>query len=153
MTKGREQGSRRKTAAAAVVVTLLAFVGLAFLGEGLLTSADDIAPVVIRQDGVVVASFTIDELREFPQHTVTQFGKTETGPAVLDVLAAAGVTDFRRLTVTGLAVRDPGRLELDASEVTPDVVLDFANRGTVKVAGPDIPWSSRVRDVTVLEVE
>jgi hypothetical protein len=37
--------------------------------------------------------------------------------------------------------------------VTDEVLLDIANRGTVKVVGPDISWDDRVRDVTEIVVE
>jgi len=57
------------------------------------------------------------------------------------------------LTVRGPGVRDDGLLVLERDQLTGDVVLDFANRGTVKIAGPDIAWADRVRDITELEVE
>jgi hypothetical protein len=149
----REQGRRRTVIGAVVVTALLTLVGAAWLAESLLAPPQSIPPVVITRGGMVLAEYTIDELREFPVQRISQFGKWEEGPAVLDVLAASGVVQFERITVTGLGDRDSGSIELDASEMDRDVILDFANRGTVKVAGPDIPWNARVRDVTVLEVE
>ena len=149
----RGQGRNRTALGITAVIALLALVALAWLAEGLLTSPEDIPPVQIVRNGTVLAEFTIDELRQFPKHRISQLGKWEEGPALLDVLEAAGVTDFDRLIVTGQGVRDSGKLELEWDEVTGDVVLDFANRGTVKIAGPDISWIDRVRDVTRLEVE
>ena len=148
----RGQGNAKTILDVVAVVVLLALVAVAWIAEGLLASPEDIPPIVVTRGGVTLAEFTVDELRELPQHRISQFGKWEEGPAVLDVLAAAGVDDFERLVVTGQGVRDSGRLELDAAEVTPNVVLDFANRGTVKIASPDITWGDRVRDVTELEV-
>ena len=73
---------------------------------------------------------------------------------MLDVLADAGVDGFTQLTVMGLGMRDDGVLVLDAAEVTPDVILDFAQtRSTVKIAGPEIERAERVRDVTELRVD
>ena len=152
MAKG-EQGTRRTTVLVVAVAALLALVAGAWGIEALLTSPEDVAPVVVMRGDETLASFTMDDLRALPQRTVEQLGKVQEGPPVLEVLAAAGVTDFNRLVVRGLGVRDSGTIEIDAADVTPDVVLDFANRGTVKITGPDIPWDARVRDVTVLEVE
>jgi hypothetical protein len=44
-------------------------------------------------------------------------------------------------------------LVLTAAEVSEDVILDIANRGTVKIVGPRIAWDDRVRDVTDIIVE
>lgn len=149
----REQGIRPRTIALIVLGFLFAFVALAWGAELLLTAPEDIPPLRVTRDGVVLAEFTMDELREFPTRSYSQFGKSGEGPMVLDVLAEAGVADFERLTVRGPAVRDDGILVLERDQVTEDVVLDFANRGTVKIAGPDIEWDDRVRDVTELEAE
>lgn len=154
MTGERGQGSRRRlTIGVIAVVALLALVGAAWLAESLLTDPSDVAPVVVRQGDVIVAQFTVSELRGFSQHRVRDLGRVQEGPRVLDVLAAAGIKDFNTLTVTGLGVRDSGTITLQAAEVTDETLLDFANRGTVKVVGPGIEWSDRVRDVTVLVVE
>lgn len=149
----REQGIQPRTISLIVLGFLFAFVALAWGAELLLTGPDDIPPLRVMRDGQVLAEFSIDNLREFPMRSYSQFGKSGEGPAVLTVLAEAGVTDFERLTVRGPAVRDDGILVLDRDQITEDLVLDFANRGTVKIAGPDIAWEDRVRDVTELEVE
>lgn len=152
MTEGG-QDTRRARVGIIVVVALLALVAAAWALEALLTDPDDVAPVVVVRGDETLASFSIDQLRELPQTTVQQLGKVQEGPAVRDVLAAAGITDFDHLIVRGLGVRDSGRIELAAEQVTADTVLDFANRGTVKITGPNITWDARVRDVTVLEVQ
>jgi len=149
----REQGIRPRTIALIVLGFLFAFVAIAWGAELLLTSPEDIGPLLVTRDGEVLAEFSMDELHELPMHSYSQFGKSGEGPAVLDVLNEAGVTDFERLTVRGPGVRDDGLLVLERDQLTGDVVLDFANRGTVKIAGPDIAWADRVRDVTELEVE
>ncbi len=151
MSTGR-QGVQPRTIALIVLGFLLAFVALAWGAELLLTTPDDIPPIRIVRDDEVVAEFTMDDLRQLPEHSFTQWGKSESGPAVLDVLAEAGVTEFTTLTVYGSGVRDDGILVLDRDQVDEDVLFDFANRGTVKIAGPDIAWGDRVRDVTELEV-
>ena len=84
--------------------------------------------------------------------TVKMQGQDETGPTLLSVLHAAGIDSFASVTVVGLGARDSGTLELRRAQVDEDVLLDIAKRGTVKVCGPDISWSARVRDVTELSV-
>jgi len=150
---GRGQGRKPRTIALIVLGSLLAFVALAWSAELLLTTPDDIPPLRVVRDDEVIAEFTMDDLRQLPEHSFTQWGKSESGPAVLDVLVEADVTDFTTLTVYGSGVRDDGILVLDREEIDKDVLFDFANRGTVKIAGPDIAWGDRVRDVTELEVK
>ncbi len=149
----REQGIRPRAIVLIVLGFLFAFVALAWGAELLLTSPDDIPPLIVTRDGTVLAEFSMDELRDLPTRSYSQFGKSGEGPAVLAVLTEAGVTGFERLIVRGPAVRDDGILVLERDQVTDEIVLDFANRGTVKIAGPDIEWEDRVRDVTELEVE
>jgi hypothetical protein len=62
------------------------------------------------------------------------------------------VTDFDSVTVTGLGVRDDGRIVLSRAQVDQDVVLDVAERGTTKLCGPNIAYEDRVRDVERIEV-
>ncbi|MHB1017796.1 MAG: hypothetical protein ACYC2X_07930 [Coriobacteriia bacterium] len=152
MRRNRQELQPR-TIALIVLGSLLAFLGLAWGAELLLTTPDDTPPIRVVLDDEVVAEFTMDELRQLPEHSFSQWGKSESGPAVLDILAEAGVTDFTTLTVHGTGIRDDGLLVLDREEIDGDVLFDFANRGTVKIAGPDIAWEDRVRDVTELEVD
>lgn len=79
-------------------------------------------------------------------------GGTETGPGLLDVLRRAGVTDVTTITIIGTGARDSGRLVMAAGDIGSETVLDIAKRGTVKVAGPNIPREDRVRDITGIEV-
>lgn len=148
-----EQGLKPRAIVLIVLGSLCALIAFAWGAQLLLASPGDIAPLQVIQDGTVLTEYTMEELRDFPSHSFSQLGKSEEGPAVLDVLAEAGVTEFERLTVHGLGIRDDGVLILAHDQVTEDVLLDFANRGTVKIAGPDIEWGDRVRDVTILEVD
>ncbi|KUK48084.1 MAG: hypothetical protein XD74_1381 [Actinobacteria bacterium 66_15] len=152
-TSNREQGPRRRTVAIIAVVSLLAVAAVAWLAEGLLTTPDDIPPLLVTRGGEVLATFSMAEIRDLPTHEVSQFGKWEEGPQLLLVLSEAGVEDFERVTILGQGVRDDGEIVLTRAEIDEDVVLDLANRGTVKIAGPDISWADRVRDLTEIRVE
>ncbi len=98
--------------------------------------------------GGAVANFTLADLKKLPLATIMQGGKPQEGPTLLDVLKAAGVTDFQRVTLTGA-----GTMIFAKDQVTSQVILDFANRGTMKLASPDLPLPSPVQDITLITVE
>ncbi len=87
-------------------------------------------------------------LEGLPQSTVEVEGKSESGPALLEVLKAAGITDFQQVTLTGDVV-----LALAKDQITSDVLLDFTNRGTVKLAATSIAKNKWVKDITKIEVK
>jgi hypothetical protein len=103
---------------------------------------------VIKPDGVAV-DFTLDDLKQLSLTTIMFEGSPEEGPALLDVLSAAGITDFAEVTLTG----SDGRYTYARADVTPEVVLDFNNRGGVKLASPTLPRNERVRDIFKIEVK
>jgi hypothetical protein len=63
------------------------------------------------------------------------------------------VDSFNKLITRGAGLRDVGYIELTADEVTDDVMLDIAKRGTTKLTGFKISRENRVRDVRVIEVQ
>jgi hypothetical protein len=136
---------------------LLVLVGAALGVEALMSSgtsgSDAEYVVVVIRGGDVLERFTMDDIRAFEMARVEVLGKTEEGPTLLTVLEAAGVDDFSRVHIGGMGIRDDGSITLTRAEVTDEVLLDIANRGTVKVVGPDISWDDRVRDVTEIVVE
>lgn len=159
MSVGHEQiAVKKRPAPALVLVVVLALFVAAALGiETLMSSgpsgSDAEYVVIVIRDGEVLEQFTMDDIRGFDMTTVEVLGKIEEGPTLLDVLEAAGVNDFERLHIGGMGIRDDGSISLTRAEVTDEVLLDIANRGTVKVVGPDIAWEDRVRDVTEIVVE
>ena len=68
------------------------------------------------------------------------------------MLEAVAIGDFARLEVRGMGLRDDGRLTLAVAQIDDDLVLDFSDRGTLKLVSPDLGWRERVRDVTELRV-
>jgi hypothetical protein len=78
------------------------------------------------------------------------------GLAAILVIAAtllrdAGAGTYDSVDVRGAGLRDGGRLTLTLAQVKRKVQLDFSDRGTVKVCGPNIPWADWVRDVISLD--
>jgi len=135
------------------VVMLVAAVAVAWLLDFVASRGDGAAyQVAVVRDEEVVRAFDIDALRGFDMRQLEMQGEVQEGPPLLDVLEAAGITDFTSLTVVGLGLRDSGRIVLAAKDIDRDVLLDFSSRGTVKVCGPRIAWEDRVRDVQRIEV-
>lgn len=150
--KAGAPGSGRSPVIALVVTVavLMAAVTTAWVLES--GAGDDAYTVAVVAGDETLAIFTADELRAMEQVGIVAQGQNQEGPALLGVLKEAGVDSFERLVIRGQGLRDDGVIELERAAVTDEVVLDFAERGTVKVAGPDIEWADRVRDVQVIEV-
>jgi len=136
---------------AAVGLICLAVAG-AWGFERLAMRNADVYRIPIVRDGVVLAEYDIAQLTALGTERIEMQGKFEEGPPLLVVLEAAGVGDFDSVVVTGIGVRDSGRIELTREEIDEQVLLDIANRGTCKIAGPNIAYEDRVRDITRIEV-
>lgn len=109
--------------------------------------------VAVTRDGELLRTFAVAELEALPAISLTAEGKAQQGPTLLSVLEAAGVgRDFNEIEITGMGLRDGGRLLLTAAQVDDSVVLDFAERGTVKLVSPELSWRERVRDVVEIAV-
>ena len=108
--------------------------------------------ITVSQNGKTAAVLGLEDLRALPSRTVVMQGQTQSGPALLSVLAEAGVGRFESVKVVGMGVRDDGVIVLSPSELDEDVLLDIAERGTTKVCGPKILWADRVRDVQRIEI-
>jgi hypothetical protein len=109
--------------------------------------------VAVVRDGSVVRRFSVTDLQALPQGRIVVDDKEQDGPTVRSVLTASGVDDFEQLTVKGAGLRDDGALSLPATRVDDTLLLDFSDRGTVKVCSPAIDWGDWVRDVSELRVD
>jgi len=109
--------------------------------------------IAIVRDGRTSRYFTIAEMDRLGVRTVNMQGKDEIGTPLLSVLKAAGVSEFKSVAVHGMGVRDSGYLWLAGKQISRDILLSAAKRGTAKMCGPDIPKEDRVRDVTKVEVD
>lgn len=132
------------------VVVLAATVTTAWVLER--RASPDAYTVTVIHDGTQAAAFDLESLKSMEQKAIVAQGQEQEGPPLLVVLEAAGIDTFRSVIIRGAGLRDDGYIELSAAEVDEDVVLDFSNRGTAKVSGPQIAWEDRVRDVQVIEV-
>jgi hypothetical protein len=107
--------------------------------------------VVVRDGGRTVGRFDVAALRAMPQADIStpksQGKQTQHGPRVRTVLTRAGVQRFGRLKAVGPDATGT----FSPAEIDDQVVLDFDNRGTVKLAGAKLPVDRWVRDVTELD--
>lgn len=110
--------------------------------------AGDAVFQVVKADGASVP-FTLDDLKALPLTSIVSDGNPQEGPAVLAVLEKAGVTDFSEITITGV----DGSKTFTHDEVTPELIFDFNNRGSVKLVAPDLAKDARIRDITKIEVK
>jgi hypothetical protein len=101
-----------------------------------------------KPDGSIRA-FSLDDLKKLPLASILSDGQPQEGPTLSSVLDAAGVTSFGSVVVTGPS----GSKTLARAEVTKDVILDFNNRGSVKLVSPTMPKADRIVDITKIEVK
>ncbi len=110
---------------------------------------DDVVLRVV--DGYTVArDWTLAELEaEVPFREIVVDDDAQTGPRLIDVIAASGVDGWETGQVLGMSesrVFEVG-LDIDAATVDDTWVFDVTNRGTLKLAAPDLPREMWVRDV------
>jgi hypothetical protein len=139
------------------------FVGLFAFTTGLVTGCSDTTGDSAEEDYHInfilkdtqVASLNLSQLQSLPKVSLSAFGKSEEGPTLLSVLELAGINEFNTITVIGMVKGRvaSGELTLTRSEITDEVILDFTNRGTTKLAGAQIPEDNWIIDVTEMRLE
>jgi hypothetical protein len=112
------------------------------------TPGKDVLFQVVKPDGTEVG-FTWDDLKKLPLANLTVEGKIEEGPKLIDVLKAAGVTDFSEVSLSGSA----SPVTLTRAQVDDNTLLDFNNHGTVKLASTYVPKPQWTKDVAKIEVK
>ena len=105
--------------------------------------------VVVKPDGTEVP-FTWKDLKKLPLAQMEAEGKVEEGVKLLDVLTAAGITDFTQVSLSGSS--SPATLTADQVK-DPTTILDFNNHGTVKLATNYVPKANWTKDVARIEVK
>jgi hypothetical protein len=113
--------------------------------------------VVLRivADDEVAADWTLADLEAAVEFTtLTLEGDEQSGPLLLDVVAASGVGEWSDGEAFGMS---EGRvlevsLEFSAGEVDEGWILDVTNQGTLKLAADDLPKQQWVRDVAEIRL-
>jgi hypothetical protein len=103
---------------------------------------------IVKADGTKF-DVTLDAVKALPLAQLTVEGKVQEGPKLLDVLSLAGVTDFSEVTLTGSSAPNI----LTRAQVDDNTVLDFSNRGTMKLATTYISKAEWTKDITEITVK
>lgn len=116
--------------------------------------ADDVVLRVVLA-GEVVADWTLADLRSRVDFvSITIDGDDQSGPRLLDVLAASDVDGWETAEVFGLG---EGRvvevaLDITSAQVGDGWILDVTKQGTLKLATADLPREQWVRDVGEINI-
>ena len=105
--------------------------------------------LVVKPDGSEVG-FTWDNLKKMPLAQMSAEGKVEEGVKLIDVLNAAGVTEFSEVRLSGTSSSATLTFEQVKDETT---ILDFTNHGTVKLSTNYVPKADWTKDVARIEVK
>ena len=111
--------------------------------------ADDVVLRIV-VEGEVAKDWTLAGLQdEIPFAEIEVEGDTQSGPTLLDAIAASGVGDWDTAEVLGMS---EGRVievsfDIQAAEVDDGWILDVSNRGTLKLAAKGLERQRWVRDV------
>jgi len=103
---------------------------------------------IIKPDGTEFG-VTLAALKTLPLAQVTAEGKVEEGPYLSDILALAGVTEFKEVTLTGSS----NPVILTFEQVDKNTILDFNNHGTLKLSSTYVPKASWTKDVAEIVVK
>jgi len=102
---------------------------------------------IVKADGTTF-DVTLEAVKSLPLTQITVDGKVQEGPKLLEVLALAGVTEFTEVSLSGTG--SPSTLTFE--QVKDNTILDFSNRGTMKLATTHIPkadWTKDIAEITV----
>jgi hypothetical protein len=116
--------------------------------------ADDVVLRVIVGDEVA-ADWTLAALEESVSFAEMEIdGDTQSGPRLLDVLAASGVEDWQTAEVIGLGEGRTFEVGLDiaAADTDENWILDVTNKGTLKLAAEALARDQWVRDVGEIRI-
>jgi hypothetical protein len=103
---------------------------------------------IIKPDGTKF-DVTLDAVKKLPLAQITIENKVQEGPKLLDVLSLAGITDFAEVTINGTGASST----LSRAQVDENTILDFSNRGTMKLATTYIPKADWTKDITEIIVK
>lgn len=116
--------------------------------------ADDVVLRVIVGDELA-ADWTLADLEASVSFAEVDIdGDTQSGPRLLDVLAASGAEDWKTAQVIGMGEGRVFEVGLDIARAGADDewVLDVTNRGTLKLAAPALAREQWVRDVGEIRI-
>jgi hypothetical protein len=111
--------------------------------------AEDVVLRVVAGE-TIARDWTMDALEaEVAFSELVIEGDPQSGPRFLNVIDASGVAEWETAEVLGMSEGRVLEVALDvaAADVDESWILDVSNRGTLKLAAPDLPRERWVRDV------
>lgn len=103
--------------------------------------------VVVKADGQKIP-FSMQDLKKLPLTTIFADGNPQEGPSIPALLKEVNTNEYQFLAITGRE----GTNKLQKVEITDQLILDFNNRGSVKLVSPTMKHDERVRDITLIEI-
>ncbi len=152
--RGRISWSIGLAAALVAAAVLAAWALQSRYADGAGSSQGDPAPsysIKVTKDGSALKDYDLASLRALPQTRIVIDGKEQSGPLLIMLLEDAGAGEYDSVVVRGAGLRDNGSLTLTAAQAGRRVQIDFSDRGTVKVCGPDLHRVDWVRDVLTID--
>jgi hypothetical protein len=110
--------------------------------------ATPITVQVVKTDGTT-ATLAASDLQKIAPTQVTIGQSDQSGYKLSDVLAAAGVTSFQEVVVSGTS----GSATLSQSQVTADVILSTVDPNSLQLASPTLAADQSVKGVNKIEVK
>ena len=105
--------------------------------------------------GEVAADWTLSDLEDAVDFAeLIADGDSQSGPLLIDVLAASGVSEWESAEVVGMGegrVFEVG-LDISSADVDGGWILDVTNKETLKLAAADLPREQWVRDVGEINI-
>ena len=107
-----------------------------------------LAVQVVKADGST-ANLAAADFQKLTATQVTVGQADMPGYKLSDVLAAAGVTSFQQVTVTGTG----NPVTLTQAQVTPDVILSTVDPNGLQLAGSSLSTDQMIKGVTKIQVK
>lgn len=103
---------------------------------------------IVKPDGSAF-DVTLAAVKDLKLAELTVEGKVQEGPMLKDVLGLAGITEFNEVTLSGSSAP----VTLTFAQVDTNTILDFSNRGTMKLATTYIPKAEWTKDISEIVVK
>ena len=103
---------------------------------------------VVKPDGSKF-DFTLADLKKLPVAHITVSGKGFDGPKVKDILAAAGVTSFKKIYLVGAS----GQIRLEPNNVDDNTLLTYTDAGDARLATTYINKQYWVQGLTEIQIQ
>lgn len=107
------------------------------------------SPLTVTRPDNTTTSLTPDTLVKLTMNTVQTGSTSVQGIALSAILIAAGITDYKQVTLTGAN----GSQTLAKDKVTDKVILKINDDKTLQLVSPDLPEANWLKAVSTIKVE